>query len=75
LPPNGDYTIDAESEAPDQIGVNKIKSGEYRVFIFGEITYKDIFDCSHWTNFCYVLKTNGTFEIWEAHNDADVNHC
>lgn len=74
MPPDGEYIIKAHGAVrPDQAIVDRIQSGAVRVFIFGKLTYTDVFDCSHWTTFCYALKTDGTYEIWETHNDADDN--
>jgi hypothetical protein len=76
LPPHGDIVMKTRAEVkPDQEMVNRFKSGESRIFVFGKITYVDVFDCPHWTTFCYYLREDGTFEIWESHNDADDNHC
>jgi hypothetical protein len=76
LPPHGTYYIKAGGDLkPDEVTVGRIKSGESRVFVFGKITYLDVFDCPHWTTFCYVLRKDGTYDIWETHNDADDNRC
>jgi len=29
------------------------RTGDFRVFFWGRIEYTDIFDCRHWTTFCY----------------------
>jgi hypothetical protein len=73
MPPNGDYF----SEGPTTTVVTKehfenIKEGRLTIFVFGKITYDDIFKCPHWTLFCYRMNpVNWVWEIYKSHNDTD----
>jgi hypothetical protein len=44
-----------------------------RFFIFGEVTYDDIFGCHHWTKFCFRARPAGKFEVYGPYNDTDDN--
>jgi hypothetical protein len=58
-----------------------IRTGEKRLFVFGTITYVDVFHCRHWTKFCLVLnpqnpdRAHWTYEAYKTGNDADSNEC
>jgi hypothetical protein len=75
LPPNGDYTMDVICPSGPKEIQDGIRSGRTRVLVSGRITYTDIFNCSHWTNFSYVVWPNGKYWAWGTGNDADDNHC
>jgi hypothetical protein len=76
LAPGGQYGSGASnSRKVTQDSVDKFISGKERVFVFGKITYRDVFDCPHWTTFCSILKTDGIYQVWGAYNDADDNRC
>lgn len=51
------------------------KKGEITLFMYGTITYTDIYRKPHWTNFCVVSKAledgRGGFTTYHLHNDAD----
>jgi hypothetical protein len=46
-----------------------------RIYVWGEITYHDIFGISHWTNYCVVMDgaavREGKTPPCDQHNDAD----
>jgi len=55
-----------------QRGVDMIKSGKMKVFIYGIITYKDAFGEGHFTKFCfYNIGDFYTFTPWSKYNDAN----
>jgi hypothetical protein len=41
--------------------------------IFGRVEYDDIFECHHWTSFCYKILPDGTLERYGEYNKADPN--
>jgi hypothetical protein len=45
--------------------------------IFGKIIYRDVFNCDHWTTFCYCVRQNSlgslSVEVYGSYNDADNN--
>jgi len=76
LPPQGESSIRVRcGPITPKAVLDVFRSDEIRYFIFGKITYVDVFDCPHWTTFCYVVKTDDPCEIWESYNDADDNRC
>ena len=48
-----------------------LKSGSVRVYVFGEITYRDIFSRSHRTTFCQWLDKDFLFKWCSTYNEAD----
>ena len=82
LAPNGEYVANAElrKERPPhevtQEDLDRIRSGEVKIFVHGKMTYDDIFGCPHWTTFCVRLKSDLKYTSYGTHNnDADDNHC
>jgi hypothetical protein len=79
LPPTEGFVISGDSKDLKKVGkesLESINSGKYIVFLFGTVTYNDVFNCSHWTKFCYKLDAaSGEFSLCENHNDADDNQC
>ena len=72
LPPNATYGSETTSGNPLASELaDRVRSGETRIFVFGKVTYTDVFDYQHWTTFCSVMKTDGHYEVWKTHNDAD----
>jgi len=45
------------------------------MFVFGKITYKDIFNCEHWTRFSARCHPDGTYRNFSTYNKADDNRC
>jgi hypothetical protein len=53
-----------------------LKASRTKIFVYGSMRYKDIFDCNHWTTFCFRLsRTLLLYEACGSHNDADNNTC
>jgi hypothetical protein len=78
LSPGGEYTFTYLTLDPvDERRMAVIKSPEKgHAVLYGYITYYDIFDCVHWTIFCF--KFDGEHSVWEIcneHNDADNDRC
>jgi hypothetical protein len=78
LAPDGEYLYSYWSDSPftDEHQAT-IDSPEHQVVIFGYIAYLDIFDCPHWTTFCYyfISERGGVWATCEQHNDADNDRC
>ncbi len=53
--------------------IDKISSGELKIFVHGKLDYQDIFGDPHWTTYCAQLTVpfNGQFLRCETHNDTD----
>jgi len=69
-----DSTALPEPVTQDQL--DEMRKGGYSLFVYGKLTYTDIFNCEHWTTFCSELMPKGL--DWKAcseHNDADENDC
>jgi hypothetical protein len=78
LAPNGDYlsTVSPTSgQSLSQASMDDIKSGKFKIFVYGTITYDDVFNCPHWTKFCVHLQSDLKYESCDRHNDADENNC
>jgi hypothetical protein len=43
---------------------------EDAVYVYGHISYNDIFGMPHWVDFCQVLE-HGTWAVYHQHNDDD----
>jgi len=56
----------------------QVKNGDVRIFLFGKITYEDVFKCPHWTSFCWVLnptnpdRAKWTWDAYTVGNDATI---
>jgi hypothetical protein len=37
----------------DQLTVDRVQQGEWAVYVFGRVNYKDVFDAVHFVEFCY----------------------
>jgi hypothetical protein len=83
LAPNGEYTsttvITGNADSPHPIAnptqtdIDLIKSGAIKFFAYGRMDYRDIFQISHWTIFCFHLSRDVKWESCAVHNDADSN--
>lgn len=62
VPPNGAFHAvypPRQGEPPvDQSFFNFIASEEVTIYVYGKLTYSDIFSCGHWLTFCYRLEPN-----------------
>jgi hypothetical protein len=69
-------TITASKGALTPAALEALK-GQQRVFVYGKITYEDVFGVPHWVKFCNVLMQTeaGGWEYmaYSAYNDADDN--
>ena len=81
ITPNGEYNVrvrvtgegpDPHIENPDQSGLDRIKSGAFKIYVHGRIDYEDVFRQKHWTIYCFRLQ-NGGWASCQGHNDADNN--
>lgn len=77
LAPNGDYTFTLTTKQPwDSMRDNKVKFGPNKMLLHGYVTYYDIFDCVHWTIFCFILDPKkGEWPVYSKHNEADNDRC
>jgi hypothetical protein len=58
--------------------VKRIDNGDYAIILFGRVSYKDIFNCQHWTTFCFRYEKGDPQPFWYAYgsyNKADKNTC
>ena len=76
IPPNGTVfsTISTgrkHAEGVTEQGLKAITCGELVIWIYGTVTYEDIFQNRQATMFCYMLHPDGkTFVAAEVYNDA-----
>jgi hypothetical protein len=78
LAPGGTYTGIWRSDQTwrDGDAFDKINGKSARAVLFGTLTYYDIFDCVHWTTYCFILRSEDwTWEIYKEHNQADNDKC
>jgi hypothetical protein len=66
--------------SPSQIGDEdlpadefaELKNGQRRIFLYGTITYKDVFKKQHYTNYCLnFVMDNPVGNFCDTHNDSD----
>jgi hypothetical protein len=56
----------------NQTDLDDLKSGRFIIYIFGEITYEDVFGRPHITKFCgFVNRNLQTVRACQTYNDAD----
>jgi uncharacterized repeat protein (TIGR01451 family) len=76
IPPNGTVFVTISTgrkhaEGVTEQGLKAITSGELVIWVYGTITYDDIFETRQATMFCYMLHPDGrTFAAAEVYNDA-----
>ena len=76
IPPSGTLfvTIGAgrkNAEGVTEKGLQTILAGELVVWVYGTVTYEDIFETRQATMFCYMLQPDGkTFGAADMYNDA-----
>jgi hypothetical protein len=76
IPPNGTLFVTMSSgrkhaEGVTEQGLEAITSGELVIWVYGTVTYDDIFETRQATMFCYMLHPDGkTFAAAEVYNDA-----
>jgi len=60
------------ADVPNQATIDKMKSGDMRLFIFGRITYRHVFNVEHLANFClYLCQDLNAFATCDVYNDVD----
>jgi hypothetical protein len=72
--PNANYSsIGTGKRLLTKDDIEEIKSGKQRIYIFGRITYDDVFGKSHFTQFCgiYSYQVNAMDSCAEPYADAD----
>ncbi len=76
IPPNGTLFVTISTgrkhaEGVTEQGLEAITSGELIVWVYGTVTYDDIFETRQATMFCYMLHPDGkTFAAADVYNDA-----
>ena len=77
VPPNAPYVTRTDIfDAITQAQLDDWKSRKKIFWVAGKIFYEDIFDCKHWTTFCFYLHPSlQGYSSHEEHNDADNNQC
>lgn len=79
LAPGGQFvTVDTDIDSwnnTTQEHIDLINSGNIVIYVHGTISYGDIFDCWHWTTFCFRLRRDGQYENCETHNAMDNGRC
>lgn len=95
LDPNGffDFQVFTMKEGPvrptiiplTQSVLDEINSGKAKLFVHGEITYRDAFKRGHWVKYCFVYVPSGYVPgdiphfgiphegVCKDHNDMDEN--
>lgn len=53
--------------------IDDFKNRAVTIYVFGRVTYKDVFDRKHWATFCYILDaaTLDSFTLCDEHNETD----
>jgi hypothetical protein len=69
------HRLSKKGEPITEEEMKRINSGELEFFVYGKITYMDVFDCPHWTTFCGRYNRSGGYDVYREHNDADNNRC
>jgi hypothetical protein len=78
LAPGGETGLPIENKAHRSLTreeLNAFTDGTATIFVHGKIVYDDVFNCRHWTKFCFYLLPNLKFRTYNKHNDADNNEC
>jgi hypothetical protein len=77
LPPNGTFTTTVELS--DKRNLTKedmltVTDPTQIIYVFGKTTYKDIFNCEHWSKFSVHCVSDGTIRNFGKYGNAD-NNC
>ena len=77
IAPNSEYTYIGYSGAElSEIQLDHIKTRVLFVYLCGKVWYDDIFNCAHWTKYCFRLNTQLEYEpCEEGENKVDDNAC
>jgi hypothetical protein len=69
---SGNTELFSETEIFTKDHIEAIKSGQFSYYIYGMITYKDIFNKIHWTKYCYQLAPSlDRFTTCRFYNETD----
>ena len=50
-----------------------IQADKLHFFVFGKLTYCDVFGFQHWTTFCYHQLSGGAYAICSKNEDNDID--
>lgn len=68
----GDASVSVKEKPYSKADIDDLASGKKVLYMFGLITYEDIFNQSHWTKFCMYLSTDlSTFTGCPQYNETD----
>jgi hypothetical protein len=68
----GSFTNQDFPASLDKNTFAKIETAQ-RLYIHGEIKYRDVFETDHWMKFCYFLSPGGLYGTCRFHNQIDRN--
>jgi hypothetical protein len=75
LPPTGSSSISLRvplrKEPVDEEYLSRIKAGTIKIYVFGKLTYRDVFGEPHWLTYCYWLDTDLVYKSNTSYNDTD----
>ena len=82
LPPNIPFALNRVHEEPQappsilgqvrQLTLKQIADGQMFIYLFGHISYKDIFGKAHYTDFCGIWNPKvGGFDMCPTYNTAE----
>lgn len=73
LQPNAKLLLETDKTEPfTKEIISRLESGQVTLYVFGIITYEDIFKRSHKTTFCMYMSSDlSSMKICETYNDAD----
>ncbi len=74
IQPNGELQLPASlgTTRLNDAAITKLSNGESTMYVFGEITYKDVFDKFHSTRFCmFVFRDLKTLNSCDKYNEAN----
>ena len=81
IPPDGILVQGTDPKTPlSKPEMEMFTSGQFSEFVYGMLTYKDVFGCSHWTKYCYQFtktenSNNPQWILCSQYNEADTGTC
>ena len=78
LAPGADFDNvlgDPKGENINQVAIDNFTQGRIVEFVYGKLSYRDVFGCPHWTEYCYILGADLRWVGCSVHNSADNNTC
>jgi hypothetical protein len=78
LQPNGQFIVSWKAtkvgEVFNQATLESLKSGTVRLYVYGHVSYDDVFGGQHWTRFCLHLRGDmDGFTHCKKYNEIDRN--